>query len=111
MDAEQRRQVASQIRQARKQQRYTQKQLAEKADVSLRMITDLETGQRLPQDGTLSRIIDALDMPRPDDIRETWPPEVRVFLDMIGAWLSARPEAERLSIIRAWTRRLVGGDW
>lgn len=102
--------IAAQIRQRRRAKKWTQKQLADEAGVSERMIQDAESGKRRPQPANLAEIRRALDIQGdPEDTRETWPQDVQVFLDVMGAFLSAMTEAERLTVIREITARIVGG--
>ena len=109
MDAEQRRQLAARIRQQRKERRMSQEELAEASGVSLRAVQNAESGKNTPQEGNLLAMLEVLDM-APDDqqTRESWPTDIQVFLDVMGAYLSTLPEAARLELFRTFTLQIVG---
>ncbi len=42
-----------------------------------------------------------------EETREEWPAVVKVFLDVMGLFLSAKPADERLQLMRDITRQIV----
>jgi hypothetical protein len=44
----------------------------------------------------------------PVEERESWPLEVQVFTDMVGAFLTSLEDGRRMAIIRVMTRELFG---
>jgi transcriptional regulator with XRE-family HTH domain len=109
MDTAQRRQLASQIRQERKSRGMSQEDLAEASGVSLRAVQNAELGKSTPQEGNLLAMLDVLGMrPNAEQTRQEWPQDVKVFLDVMGAYLSTLPEATRMSKYRELTLLIVG---
>lgn len=101
-------------RRARRAAGKTQEQIAEEAGVSLRTYQNFEGGRSYPQGGNLRAILRALGLDetqeaRAEATREEWPPDVRVFLDMFGAYLATMTEEERLRFIHDETRRIFVG--
>lgn len=99
------------VHKERKARGWTQAQLAERADVSLRTVQNVEGRKTTPQPANLRAILAALDIDLDGDevaaeTRATWPPEVQVFLDMLGAYLMAMPERTRLEAIHDITRQI-----
>jgi transcriptional regulator with XRE-family HTH domain len=89
----------------------TQDQFAAKVGIPKRTLQDLELGNvAKPQRRTREKIDAALGLATPEETREEWPLDVRVFLDMMGAWLSTMGEAERLRFIHDETRRIFEGE-
>lgn len=92
---------------------WTQDAVAKRAGVSKRTYGMFEKGQGSPQGKTLRAILRVFDMDEtPEDTRdatlESWPADIGVFLDMMGAFLATMPEAERLAFMHDATRRIVG---
>lgn len=88
----------------------SQQDVADAAKMSLRAYSDFENGKsQNPQGDRLERIlahVGIADDETATETREGWPADVQVFLDMLGAWLSTKGEAERLEIIHEQTRRI-----
>lgn len=105
--------LAEAVRAARRRKRWGQEQLAEKAGVSLGVISNLERGKTRPQPGNERAILTALgieteeDTEQHDEERRAWPADVAVFLDVIGLFLTATPEAARADIIHDMTRQVM----
>lgn len=98
-------------RRARKAAGKTQEEIAEAADVSLRTYQNFESGRSFPQGANLRAILRALGLDETqrahaEATRDEWPLDVRVFLDMIGAFLATMTEEERLRFIHDETRRI-----
>lgn len=109
MDAGQRRQLASQIRQQRKARGMSQEDLAEASGVSLRAVQNAELGKNTPQEGNLLAMLEVLGMaPSAEATRKSWPRDIQVFLDVMGAYLSTVPEDSRLEKYREMTLHIVG---
>jgi transcriptional regulator with XRE-family HTH domain len=94
---------------------WTQEEVAAKAGMSLRAYNSFENGRSKPQGKNMRGILSvfeldpsASDEDERDETLETWPPEVHVFLDMLGAFLMTMTEAERLVFIHDETRRVIG---
>ena len=86
------------IRKARENKSITQEALAERIEVSLRTIGDIENGHRNPTVDTLYRLIQVLDIPadlifRPDDMPNT--PEQEQF---IREYLNAPEQVQRITM-------------
>lgn len=101
-------------RRARRTAGKTQEQVAEEAGVSLRTYQNFEGGRSYPQGANLRSILHVLGLDETQEAkaeatREEWPPEVRVFLDMLGAYLATLPEDERLRFIHDETRQIFNG--
>lgn len=87
---------------------WTQDRLAEESGVSARTVSDFARRTRTPNEETLDAIARAMAvLPDPDDVRNSWPKEMRIFLDLIGVWLMARPEAEREALMRDLARQIA----
>lgn len=91
---------------------WTQEDVAARAGMSLRAYHSFENGKTRPQGKNMRAILKAFDMDesgedRRDATLESWPPDIEVFLDMMGAFLSTMPDAERLSFMHDTTRRIV----
>lgn len=103
--------LAEQAYDARKRLNWTQREAADKAQVSHRAYQDFEGGKTKTQPANLRRIIDALgleaeDAERAQMTRDEWPPETQVFLDMLGAYMDTMTTVDRMTFIREETRRL-----
>jgi transcriptional regulator with XRE-family HTH domain len=105
--------LADAVRAARKRKRWGQQELAEKAGVSLGVVSNLERKKTRPQPGNEREILNALGIETADDAehfdeeRRDWPADVAVFLDVMGLFLSACPERERADIIHDLTRQVM----
>ena len=110
--------VVTRVRAARKARGWTQKRLAEEAGVSLRTVQYFEGRTSAPQPENLRNMTRALGLTSNNDdevaeaTRSEWPGEVRVFLDMMGAYLMTMPEGARMTVIHDLTRQifLANGD-
>lgn len=103
--------LVERVRDARKEQGLTQQQLADKAGVSLRTYQNFEGRVGSPQGGNLRAIlnavgIDATSEETAEATRESWPADIRVFLDMVGAYLATMTEDDRESWMYAATRQI-----
>jgi transcriptional regulator with XRE-family HTH domain len=105
--------LADAVRAARKRKRWKQEELAAKAGVSLGVVSNLERSKTRPQPANERAILTALGIETPEDAeqhdeeRRAWPPDVAVFLDVMGLFLSAVPNGERAEIIHDMTRRVM----
>jgi transcriptional regulator with XRE-family HTH domain len=105
--------LAQAVRDARKRKRWGQQELAERAQVSLGVVSNLEREKTRPQPANERAILSALGIETADDAeqndeeRRAWPADVAVFLDVMGLFLSARPEADRAEIIHDLTRKVM----
>lgn len=101
------------VRAARKRKRWGQQQLADEAGVSLGVISNLERKKTRPQPENERTILRALGIETTDDAdhydeeRRDWPADVAVFLDVMGLFLTATPEAGRADIIHDLTRQVM----
>ena len=87
---------------------WTQERLAEVAGISARGVSDFVRRTTTPNEETLDAIARAMNvLPDPNDVRNSWPKDLRVFLDLIGVWLMARPEAERDALMRDLARQIA----
>lgn len=105
------------VRDARRAMRLTQAEVAKRAGISLGTYQTFETGRSMPQAGNLQAILDvfgdrfsadAADAAIAESTREAWPGDVRVFLDVMGAFLMTMSDDERLAFIHDETRRIIG---
>lgn len=87
---------------------WSQDRLAEESGISPRAVSDFARRTRTPNEETLDAIAKAMKVaPDPNDVRNSWPKEMRVFLDLIGVWLMARPEVEREALMRDLARQIA----
>lgn len=101
--------TGAQIRQHRRARKWTQAQLAEAAGVSVRMIQDAESGKHTPQPENMRAIAAALEVEGvPEETRAAWPADVQVFLDIMGATLTAMSEADRAIQMRRIYAAMLG---
>lgn len=103
--------LPARVRQARKERRWTQKEMAERAGMSPRAYQMFETRASSPQGENLRAILRAVGMDeageaQAEETRESWPVETRVFLDTIGAYMDTMTKEERMEFIHDETRRL-----
>lgn len=97
--------TGTEIRRRRRALGMTQRQLAEASGVSIRQVQGTEAGQTRPQPANLAAIALALGVDLDgdgDETRRSWPQDVSVFLDIVGAFLVALPEGKR----QEWMRRI-----
>lgn len=93
--------LVTRARAERRQRGWTQRELADKANVSLRTIQMFESGKTAPQPANQRAILAALGL-APDDVgeataaatRASWPDHIQVYLDVIGAYVSTFPTEE-----------------
>lgn len=108
--------LAARVRRIRKERGLTQQELADRAGLPLRTYQSFESGEtRRPQGETLAAILEAVGLTDEDNAvaaqtRSEWPLDVRVFLDMLGAFLTALPEERRMGIIHDVTRQVFNGN-
>jgi transcriptional regulator with XRE-family HTH domain len=106
--------LRTKVRERRKDElKLTQEQMAARAGVSLRAYQNFETGNGWPQPSNLSAILDAAGVELPDAVaaaaRDEWPRDIKVFLDMLGAYLDTMTDEERLAFIHRMTREVFNG--
>jgi len=105
--------LADLVRTTRKQRGWSQQDLAERAGVTLGVISTLERMKAKPQLANRRRILRALGVEEPeasaadDDSARNWPRDVSVFVDVMGLALSSIPEAERAQAIHHLTREAM----
>lgn len=105
--------LADAVRTARKRKRWGQQELADKAGVSLGVVSNLERVKTRPQPANVRSILTALGIETPEDAaqndeeRRAWPSDVAVFLDVMGLFLTAVPEKQRAEIIHDMTRQVM----
>lgn len=108
---ETRQELASRVHPARKERRWTQKELAAKAGVSLGVVSALERGTATPQVATLTAVVNALGIQAEPSTGAVdgweWSPDVAVVLDVIGLYLESFEPPMRAERIREMTRRIV----
>lgn len=97
------------VRALRKAKGWTQEELADASGVAYRTVQDIEADKRArPQRGTVLALNRALEIEGdPDDTRASWPADVQVFLDIVGAFLSTMDPDQRHAAIREMTAHLV----
>lgn len=101
------------VRIERKRQGLTQQELADRAGVSLRMIQTFEGRKSAATPTNRAAIAGALGLDengdggdRAAETREGWPSPVRIFLDMLGAYLMTFPENRREDVMHDLTRQI-----
>ena len=94
---------AIEIRGGRRAKGWTQAELAAAAGVSERTVRNLEAGHDVSP-ATERIVYHVLGMDRTPD----WPPDVEVFLQMVGYRLTSLDGDERLALIARITHMLVG---
>lgn len=97
------------IARLREERGWSQEELAQHADVPKRTIQDVELDKvKTPQRRTRTKLEMALDIEgNAEQTRRSWPADVQVFLDVMGAFLSALPENRRLDMMREITMDIV----
>lgn len=104
MNEQDRRELGAAIRRQRKAMKLTQGALAAAAGVSTRTIVSIEKGEHSTQPGNTDAVMRILGLDvEPTVDTESWPADVAVFLDMMGAYLSTLTEQQRLAVIREIT--------
>lgn len=94
----------------------TQKQAAADIGVGLRTIQNFESGEASPQPANLRKMLTwagLLVAPGGEDVEiveRAWPPEISVFLDVLGAYLLRFDETERLRVIHSVTRQIFNDE-
>lgn len=93
----------------RKAKGWTQDELAERSGVAKRTLQDVEGDKRArPQRATRVALNAALGVEGDaEDERQSWPKDVEVFLDIMGAWLTTMDEEARLDRIGKLVREIV----
>lgn len=105
--------LAGRVKLERKNRRWTQQELADRAQVSLGTVSNFERRISDPQAAHLRAILRALDIEgeggdhRANRTRAEWPQDVKTFLDVMGIYLTAIPEEDREQIIYDITRQIV----
>jgi transcriptional regulator with XRE-family HTH domain len=105
--------IAARFKEARLARNMDQKDVAEKAGVSVGTINNLEHGRRMPHRRTRAAISRALgedifEDGLGDEARLGWPQDVQVFADVIGGYLAALPPTERAEVVGRWMREITG---
>lgn len=97
-----------QVRRLRREQGMTQAQLATASGVSYRTIQDVEGDKHeKPQRGTRLALNAVLGIAGdPDEERAAWPEDVRVILDIVGAYLMTITPEQRIR----WVSRISATD-
>lgn len=103
--------LVDRVRDARKERGWTQAKMAEQAGVSLRTYQNFENRVGSPQGGNLRAIlravgIDATNEDTAEATRESWPPDLRVILDTLGAYLATMTVEERADWAHSEIRRI-----
>lgn len=100
------------VRRLRKERGWTQDDLAKESGVPKRTLQDVELDKhktvhratRAPLNATLGIEGDA------EEERQSWPNDVQVFLDIMGAWLTTLDEETRLERISQLVRDVVSNN-
>lgn len=88
--------------------RITQDEFATRVGIPKRTLQDIESGKvARPQRKTREKIEAALGAGDPEQTREDWPIDVKVFLDVMGVFLSGLPAPARERFIHDETRRIM----
>lgn len=107
--------LAERVRTERKNRRWTQRELADRAEVHLGTVSNFERRKSDPQASHLRSILRVLGIEaeggdqRANHTREEWPQDVKTFLDIMGIYLTALPDERREQIIYDITRQIVTG--
>lgn len=99
------------VRTERKNRGWTQQDMADRANMSLRAYQGFESRKSSPQGANLRAILRAVGMSADqEDIaeatREEWPRDIKVFLDMMGAYLDTMEPDVRLEVMHTITRQV-----
>lgn len=84
--------LAQQVKVARVERGLTQAELAEAAGVSRQTVSNMETGQRAPQESALRKLMDVLGIELSEDVLSE---DTRLWVGLIGGMLEALPEQRR----------------
>lgn len=112
MNTEERTALGQRARLARKRLKLTQQEIADKAGVSLGVISNLENGKTVPQGANRRAIAKALN----EDVfgdniaqatRDLWPGDVQVFTDVLGAYLASLDPETRAQQVAQWMSEIV----
>lgn len=112
MNTEERTALGERARVARKRLGLTQQQVADKAGVSLGVISNLENGKTVPQGANRRAIAKAL----AEDIfgdniaqstRDLWPRDVQVFTDVLGLYLASLDPDDRARQVALWMSEIL----
>lgn len=114
MNAEERKVLGQRVAAIRKALpgRVTQQEIADKAGVSLGVITNLETGKTVPQGANRRAIAKALG----EDVfgdgtaqasRDLWPADVQVFTDVLGGYLARLDNEARAAQVAKWMTEII----
>lgn len=112
MHEEERVALGQRVRNARKQLRLTQQQLADRAGVSLGVISNLEGGRTVPQGANRRAIARALEADVFEDqvaqsTRDLWSTDVQVFTDVLGQYLNGLDAEARADQVAKWMSDIV----
>lgn len=109
--------IRSRARTERKARKWTQKEAATRAGMSLRAYQAFETGETKPQSENMAGIIRALELADEgegaavaEQTRQSFPLHIQVFLDALGAWMLTMTEEECLRFIGDETRRIFANQ-
>jgi transcriptional regulator with XRE-family HTH domain len=97
------------IARLRDERGWSQQALADRAGVPKRTIQDIELDKvAQPQRRTKMKLAAALEIEGDaHETREGWPTDVKVYLDIMGAFLAALPEQRRLDVMSGITRDYI----
>lgn len=104
--------LADTVRKARKHKGWGQQELAERAQVSLGVVSNLERGKTKPQPGNLRAIMAALDVDGYEQQRAEleelvhYPRDIEVVRDVIGMYLLSIPDEQRAAEVFEITREV-----
>lgn len=102
--------IGSFLRELRKEQRITQEDLAEKLNVSSRMISRWETGSNMPDISLLIEIADFFDVSIPEIINgERKSEKMDEEVKEVAEKLSDYADAEKVNIIKEIRKLSIGG--
>jgi transcriptional regulator with XRE-family HTH domain len=87
----------------------TQQQVADLANVSTGTVANIESGRTVPQATKLRGVMQVLGIN--EDGTLSYPKDVQVLLDVIGAWLTKMPDSDRQDAIRVITELIFGDSW
>lgn len=86
----------------------TQEQFALRIGIPTRTLQDIEAGKvTRPQRLTREKIDSALNLQPEGATAAEWPPDLRAFLELLGAFLFALPEDARTGYVQGEIKRLA----
>lgn len=98
------------VRAERKKRGWSQQELADRANVSVRTVQMFEGGKSTGTPANRRAVLDALGIANNNgtaaETRAGWPEPVKIFLDMLGAYLMTFPEERRLDVMHDLTRQI-----